>query len=222
VNSGGTSYGADMTFTTPATVADVDGNVYNTVVIGTQTWMKENLKTTKYSDGSSITNVMVYQNNESNSIVYGRLYLWDDVMHSSPSSNAVPSGVQGACPTGWHIPSDNEWKLLETYLGIQGSEVDLTEWRGIDEGGKLKEAGTVHWISPNSAATNSSGFSSVPGGYKYTNLYDRQGYSSYYWTCTASDFMTASHRQLDFDQPGIRRTTNSEKIHYFSVRCVKN
>src|SRR4029078_12512714 len=137
---------------TPATVTDIDGNVYHTVTIGTQVWMVENLKTTKYRNGDLIGTTIpatldissestpkyqwAYKGEESNVATYGRLYTWYAVADS-----------RNVCPTGWHVPSDAEWTTLTTYLG--GESV---------AGGKLKENGTVHWESPNTGATNESGF----------------------------------------------------------------
>jgi len=150
-NSVGTSYGNEVSFTAlPAseTVTDADGNTYNTVTIGTQVWMKENLKTTKYADGTAVANVTDntawttagaayawYDNNISNKATYGALYNWYAV---DPASN----GNKNLCPTGWHVPSDAEWTSLTTNLG--GESV---------AGGKLKEDGTSNWLTPNTGAT---------------------------------------------------------------------
>ena len=137
-NSAGTSYGEQRSFTAvvdagyscpgAATVTDYDNNTYNTVQIGNQCWMKENLRTTHYSDGTSIpmgnstSNTTAYyyvDNNISNVSTYGYLYNWPAVMGNSSSSSANPSGVQGICPTGWHVPSDAEWIQLSDYVGSQ-------------------------------------------------------------------------------------------------------
>ena len=138
------------------TVTDIDGNVYNTVTIGTQVWMKENLKVTHYNNGDEIPNIednaawtglsngayCNYQNDNDFVDTYGRLYNWF----------AVDDGRE-ICPTGWHIATDAEWTILSDYLG--GRHI---------AGGKLKEAGTTHWASPNTGATNSSGFTGLPSG----------------------------------------------------------
>jgi len=139
------------------TVTDVDGNVYHTVEIGTQVWMVENLKTTKYRNGDLIGTTTpatldisseatpkyqwAFEGNESNVNTYGRLYTWWAV-----------TDIRGVCPTGWHVPTEDDWITLTTYLG--GEDV---------AGGKLKEAGTTHWWAPNEGATNSSGFTALPG-----------------------------------------------------------
>src|ERR1051325_11630044 len=90
-------------------------------------------------------------------------------MNGASNNDSVPSGVQGICPAGWHLPSDAEWKLLEMNLGMSQAETDTTEWRGTTEGGKLKEAGTFHWSVPNTGATDSSGFGALPGGLRFSN-----------------------------------------------------
>ena len=141
-NSAGTSYGDELSFKTyTGTVPDIDGNVYNTVTIGTQVWMAENLKTTKYRNGDLIGTTTpatldisgesytkyqwAYDGNESNVATYGRLYTWYAV-----------TDTRNVCPTGWHVPTDAEWTTLTTFLG--GESV---------AGGKLKETGTTHWAS---------------------------------------------------------------------------
>ena len=141
-----------------ATVTDIDGNVYHTVTIGTQTWMVENLKTTRYRNGEAIPNITDnaswaalitcaycdYNNIPSNSITYGKLYNWYAVNDS-----------RNIAPMGWHVSTDAEWTTLTTFLG--GTSI---------AGGKLKENGTIHWNSPNVGATNETGFSALPGGYR--------------------------------------------------------
>jgi uncharacterized protein (TIGR02145 family) len=141
--------------TQATTVADADGNIYNIITIGTQLWMAENLKTTKYNDSTAIPKVLIgadwaalttpaycwYDNAPANKTPYGALYNWYTV------------GTGKLCPTGWHVPTDAEWTTLITYLG--GESV---------AGSKIKETGTTHWKTPNSDATNESGFTAVPGG----------------------------------------------------------
>jgi uncharacterized protein (TIGR02145 family) len=145
------------TFKTQGTVTDIDGNSYNVIAIGNQVWMKENLKTTKYKNNIGIQNITDnaawsglttgaycwYDNNITNKSIYGALYNWYTV------------NTGNLCPTGWHVPTDAEWTTLTTFLG--GKDV---------AGSKLKEAGTVHWNSPNSYATNESGFTGIPGGFR--------------------------------------------------------
>ncbi len=183
-NSAGTAYGDHISFETlwdNSEISDFDGNSYSTVRIGEQIWMAENLKTTHYSngtplvDGTGVTEIsgdfttrywFVYGNNSGNKSTYGLLYTWAAVMNGASGTDANPSGVQGVCPAGWHVPSDEEWKQMEIYLGMSASEANNENWRGTDEGGKLKETGTVHWTSPNTGATNASGFTALGGGHR--------------------------------------------------------
>ncbi|MBR4535035.1 MAG: hypothetical protein IKO62_00075 [Bacteroidales bacterium] len=129
-NSTGTAYGEQRSFTTtsncPSTVTDYDGNIYYTVQIGSQCWMKQNLRTTHYANGASIalgsststtTAYRYYPNNNSSNVsTYGYLYNWPAVMHGASSSSSNPSGVQCICPNGWHVPSDAEWVQLTNYV----------------------------------------------------------------------------------------------------------
>jgi len=159
--------------------------------------MAENLRVTHYSDGSPLsvgTNVgdisgdittkyYFWYNDDSVSYAktHGALYTWAAAMNGAESSNNNPSGVQGACPSGWHLPSDAEWKELEIYLGMSQKEADTIKARGTDEGDKLKEAGNIHWIDLNTGATNSSGFTALPSGYRYVGgKFSYLGISAYY------------------------------------------
>jgi uncharacterized protein (TIGR02145 family) len=136
------------------TVADYDGNVYPAVRIGNQVWMAENLRSTHYSDGTPIES-FVYNDNEANQGVYGRMYRWTASMRLPAETNSIPDRVQGASPAGWHIPNAAEWQELINSLGGETAA-----------GGKLKESGTAHWSSPNTGATNETGFAAVPSGYR--------------------------------------------------------
>jgi uncharacterized protein (TIGR02145 family) len=185
LNSIGTTNGSDVTFKTISseTVTDVDGNVYNNVSIGPQVWMTENLKTSRYNDGTSIPNITDntawsalttgaysdYRNNFSNSTTYGRLYNWYAV-------DAASNGGKNVCPTGWHVPTDAEWTTLITCLG--GESV---------AGGKLKENGTTHWTTPNTGATNEKDFTALPGGYRQRDgTYSDMGSLGRWWSSSKS------------------------------------
>ena len=170
-NSAGTAYGNEVIFNT--NVADVDGNTYKTVTLGTQVWMAENLKTTKYFNGNPIPTTIsdisreispkyqwAYGNDESNVPVYGRLYSWYTVTDS-----------RNICPTGWHVPTDLEWETLKSYLGGE-----------LIAGGKLKETGTAHWQSPNTGATNETGFSALPDGYRNYSSFVSIQITGYFWS----------------------------------------
>jgi len=207
------------------TVTDIDGNVYQTVSIGAQVWMAENLKVTHYRNGEAIPNVTVsaawvgltsgayceYDNDANNVAAYGRLYNWYTVADS-----------RNIAPAGWHLASDAEWKQLEMYLGMSQAEADQAGWRGTDEGGKLKEAGTTHWLSPNTDATNESGFSGLPGGYRYLGgQYYDVGSHAVFWSSTEASSGFAWCRNLGYAFSGVHRYDGG-KDDGFSVRCVKD
>ena len=221
-NSIGTAYGNEITFTTiapsiPETVMDNDGNTYNTVVIGTQTWMRENLKTTKYNDGTEIPNITDatswagltsgaycnYDNIPANSDTYGRLYNWYVV---------APTNPLNVCPTGWHVPSDLEWSTLNDYLG--GATI---------AGGKLKQTGTTLWSSPNTGATNETGFTALPGGHRYYAgyLFYNKGLIATWWSSTENGIPFAYYREIRWESSAFTRY-GFEKGQGLSIRCVKD
>ena len=200
-----------------ATVTDINGNVYNTVTIGAQVWMKENLKATKYRNGDAIHTTIpptldisgeatpkyewAYGNSTNNVAVYGRLYTWYAATDS-----------RGLCPTGWHLPTDAEWTLLTDYLGGE-----------VVAGGKMKESGTAHhWYSPNTGADNSSGWTALPGGYRnYNGTFNYIGYNGVWWSATEGVAATAWSRYLSYSDAVAYRDYN-DKSHGFSVRCVRD
>ena len=219
VNSIGTTYGTDLSFTTTSstatTVTDIDGNVYNTVTIGTQVWMKENLKTTKLNDGSTIPNISDYatfvtlntpafcwyDNNISNRDTYGSLYNWYSVT------------TMKLCPTGWHVPSDSEWKTLEMYLGMTQVQSDAEGWRGIDQGTQLKS--TTGWNSGGNGS-NTSGFTALPGGGRYAASAGSIGNLGYWRSST-----NRIYRVLDISHNQVNRYWDGEEGGE-SVRCLKD
>ena len=198
---------------TSTTIRDIDGNVYHTKKIGTQRWTVENLKTTRLNDGTAIDLTTddnawnsenwwaycFYDNNASFKSDYGALYNWA----------AVSSGK--LAPKGWHIPSLDEWRTLISFLG------------GVDvAGGKLKEKCLAHWASPNTDATNSSGFTGLPGGYRFTGgQFVNRGSWGYWWTSTGFDDGNAFLSFLRKDQAACD-TEPFLKLSGFSVRCVKD
>lgn len=194
----------------PETVTDIDGNTYQTVPIGGQCWMKENLNVTKNPAGTSITRYC-YDDNTNNCDTYGGLYTWDVMMNGSSSSNNIPSGVQGICPIGWHIPSDAEWTVLTDYLG--GASV---------AGGKMKEAGTAHWNLPNTGATNSSGFTGLPGGYRnYNGTFGYIGNTGFWWSSNEEGTSIAWFRAMSHTNAALTRNPNY--MNYgLSVRCLRD
>jgi uncharacterized protein (TIGR02145 family) len=228
-NNQGTSYGGQVTFATTAktlntgSVVDIEGNVYKLVTIGTQLWMAENLKSTKYNDGQFITNTTDniawsnitngsyswYNNSVSNKSMYGALY----------NFYAVSTGK--LCPVGWHVPSDDEWNLLISYLG--GNDV---------AGGKMKNIGISNWITPNTGASNSSGFNGLPSGSRRFDAF--YAYSIYKWL--NSDGIWWSSSLIPSNNPNYNPVSSislnsnsakifkniSEKNEGNAIRCIGN
>lgn len=242
-NDIGTGYGEQKSFTTlnfeTGTVTDYDNNTYNTVKIGNQWWMAENLKATHYADGTTLVLVedntawgnlgdndtdkayCYYNNNANNEMeTYGALYTW-----AAATNGISGSGVQGICPMGWHLPSDSEWKDLEIYLGISQTEVDNIGQRGNTEGGKLKESGTAHWEYENIGATNESSFTGLPSGARNHQNFDGGFYEiklkGIWWLATEYNQTDAWSRYLFWSNAHIFRYRNS-KSYGFSVRCIKD
>ncbi len=186
-------------------VIDVDGNVYSTVKIGGQTWMKENLRVTHAPDGSPIE-FYVYQKNEENAKTYGRLYTWYVAMNHATTQEA-----QGICPCGWHIPSDEEFKILEMALGMSFSDANLVNaWRGDGVGTKLKSGG-------------GSGYNALLSGRIVPpTSYSLLGSMEYVWTSTEYGDRYAWRRCLDNYSTQIGRWNTFSKAYGFSVRCIKN
>ncbi|UCG28279.1 MAG: hypothetical protein JSV24_02660, partial [Bacteroidales bacterium] len=215
-----------------------DGQIYKAITIGNQTWMAENLNATKYADGTPLvdgtgagdisndftTKFYFYYNDDSATYAdtYGALYTWAAVMKDAISSDSNPSGVEGVCPDNWHVPSDSEWKEMEMYLGMSQADADNTSWRGTDEGGKLKETDTIHWNSPNTGSTNSSGFTALPGGYRYKNgNYDNIGQYTSFWSSQENSSNSAWIRNLAYSMSEVNRDINSKEVGN-SIRCVKS
>ncbi|MFN8257507.1 MAG: fibrobacter succinogenes major paralogous domain-containing protein [Bacteroidales bacterium] len=218
VNNFGIAYGDIVEFTTSSEgVTDIDGNIYNIVTIGTQVWMKENLKTTKFKDGTSIPLVsdpgnwsslyssgFCWLNDDPNSFKneFGGLYNWYAV-----------NDTRNICPSGWHIPTEADFNELINYLG--GYSV---------AGGKMKESGTTLWTTPNIGATNESGFSALPASYR--NIYGTYSpgaflKNTYFWTNSEQTSNSALYYTLGYNTESI--ISNSlEKQNGFSVRCIKN
>jgi len=196
-----------------------DNKSYATVQIETQCWMAENLNIGTQIDGStnqtnnSEIEKYCYDDNTSNCDIYGGLYLWSEMMEYS----TIP-GIQGVCPTSWHLPTDDEWKILEMQLGMSQAQADATGLRGTDEGGKLKETGTTHWTSPNTGATNLSGFTGLPSGYHYNNSFVLLPGYGYFWTSSRS--YLPWYRMIQYNSSQLARQQTSSIG--FSVRCLKD
>jgi uncharacterized protein (TIGR02145 family) len=225
VSEGGIGNGSNIEFTTTDTniivinfnpdllydsIYDIEGKKYKTIVIGTQTWMAENLRSVKLNDGTdihfgsdsyewSLLTIPGYCWYSGDSTAYGAVYNWYTV------------GTGKLCPEGWHVPSDEDWTTLTDFLG--GSDV---------AGGLLKETGSVHWIKPNAGATNESGFTALASGYRsayggFSNL----GHYGVWWTSTEWSSTGAWYRDLYNGYESADRS-NTSKQGGASVRCIKN
>jgi uncharacterized protein (TIGR02145 family) len=192
-------------------VTDIDGNFYPSIILGTQEWMQKNLAVTKYRNGNALVNAVtnsswnttngaygIYGGSDVNNTNYGKLYNWYAV-----------NDTRGLCPTGWHVPTTIEWNAMEDYLG--GVSV---------AGGKLK---TIDgWNSPNLGATNESGYTGLPGGYRFTDgtyLFNLQ--LGQWWTSTNSNTTTAHASRLFYQNAAVLKSTYDKKIGS-SVRCLKD
>ena len=241
INSVGIAYGNEVCLTTPfhcgtSKISDIDGNIYNTVQIGSQCWMKENLRTTKYADstiilqGSDTSTTIAYwyypDNNDSNKSTYGLLYNWKAVMQNSLSSDSNPSRVQGICPTGWHVPSDAEWTQLTDYVSNQNQYVcgnnseyiakslASTEWN-------MSSSECTCCVSNTPAINNATGFSALPAGY-----YNWRGYSSFgngagFWSATEESSSFAKDRDIGGNGNGVNNSVGN-KFAGSSIRCISN
>lgn len=224
-NGVGTAYGAEVLFTTLAdfppgemgTVEDIEGNVYQTISIGSQVWMAENLKTSRYNNGDLIGTTSpallaireedsskyqwAYNGDERNVATYGRLYTW-----------YAAADARNVCPTGWHLSTEIEWSILIAYLG------------GVDDaGGKLKETGIAHWQSPNYGAANSFGFTALPGGSRdvweeFANIGTEGGW----WLGTVSSLVGFATAYNIYTTGSSILETWDNKWQGHSIRCVRD
>jgi uncharacterized protein (TIGR02145 family) len=209
-NTDGTGYGDEKTFTTP--VMDIDGNVYNTVTIATHTWMIENLKVTHFIYGMPLMNIT--DNSDWESLAY-QGYCWynNDSTYRNPYGalyNPVAVESRSICPYGWHIATVYEWDGLINYLGGPAGT-----------GGKLKEAGITNWLSPNTGATNETGFTALPAGMRnsvgdFLNI-GSQGT----WWCQPSNSGDVYSYSISYDSTSIVKYHGNINMG-FSVRCVKD
>lgn len=195
-------------------LTDPDGNTYSSIIIGNQEWMVENLMTTKYNDGSAIINITEstlwsstnegaycwYSNDPLFKSEYGALYNWNVI-----KSNKI-------CPEGWHVPTIEDWQILINFLGDE-----------MTAGGKLKENSTNFWNSPNTDATNTSGFTALPGGERYYHYgnFNNIGESGYWWSSTESGY-EAYYTSLYFASSEITTQMTTDKRNGFSIRCIKD
>jgi uncharacterized protein (TIGR02145 family) len=221
VNSVGTAYGEQIIFSTQ--IDDVDANIYNTTPVGSQIWMAENLKTTKYNDNAQIPNVT---GNTAWANLTTHAYCWalNDQTTYKPLYGAIYNwhAVKSVklCPTGWHVPTDADYATLEISLGMTQAQTSATEWRGTDQGKQMKK--TTGW-STGQNGTNTSGFAALPSGYRAhaTGIFEGLNILGYWWTASEQDANIAFYRRLDGDNNGVYRGGTFKKAGK-SVRCVKN
>ncbi len=212
------------------TVEDYDGNVYFTVQIGDQCWMASNLNTTRDADGDQITRYC-YNNDPDYCELYGGLYTWSTMMNGAGSSGGNPSGVQGICPDGWHVPSDAEWTqltnyLINNYVDINSDNVGnkLKSCRQVSSplGGDCSTSAHPRWDAHGTHyGTNDFGFGSLPGGYYYSGTYNNLGSYGYWWSCTQYSSAHAWSRRMHCSNGDVGRG-NYGKDSGFSVRCLRD
>ena len=211
------------TFTCGSSFTDTrDGQVYNTVQIGTQCWMQQNLNigvmipNNQNPGDNQVIEKYCYSDDILNCSIYGGQYNWNEMMQYT-----TVQGVQGICPAAWHIPTDQEWCALLTFLD-PAVDCDLPGLSGINGGGKMKETGTVHWNTPNTGATNESGFTVLPAGYHYyTGLSDGLGLNTWFWSSSESVALKAYYRYLYYNAAKVG-WGNVDKSNGFSVRCLRD
>ncbi len=220
INSTDTAFGTEINFNTLPTggssgvVTDIDGNDYDTVIIGTQIWLKQNLKATKFNNGNPISLITDatqwssvdtaaysnFNNSTANPSNYGRMYNY-----------YVVSDSRKVCPLGWHIPSQTEWNTLITYLGSSSLA-----------GGKLKEAGTTNWLTPNTGASNSSNFTAIPNGKRGSDgLFTVSGENVFFWTSTLSTTTRGFYKSIDYNSEAIVEGNHSFR-NGLAIRCIKD
>jgi len=187
---------------------DYGGQIYYTVAIGEQCWLKTNLNIGTRINGSvaqtdnGVLEKYCYNDVIANCDVYGGLYMWDEAMQYS-----VTPGTQGICPSGWHIPTDNEWSVMSNYLG--GTMLS---------GGALKESGTTHWLTPNTGATNSSLFTALPGGGRILEGWNWIYIANRLWSSNS----TRHYETLSYDNTILQDYGEGKSSDGFSVRCIKD
>ena len=209
-NVAGTAYGNVVA----SLITDLDGNIYHKIIIGTQIWMVENLKTTRYRTGEGITNNKSdnawstatygawcdYNNDGANGLKYGKLYNWYAINDS-----------RNIAPVGWHVATDAEWATLVAYLGGEG-----------DAGAKLKESGIINWTTPNTGATNASGFTALPGGYRSpAGSFGEIGDFGYWWTSTEYNATNVRYWYMNYNNVYVHKDYDV-KSYGRTVRCVKD
>jgi uncharacterized protein (TIGR02145 family) len=234
-NSIGTAYGNEVSFTTSfscgtSTVSDIDGNTYNTVSVGSQCWMKVNLKTSRYRNGGSIPNVTDnstwstlttgawnnYDNDLSNNDIYGKLY------------NSYTTLGDTLCPSGWHVPSDSDWNKLVKFIDSGADTSVAHNAQSSIAGGKMKSTDTYPtssygWNGTNTGATNESGFSALPGGLRNgtTGIFSDIRSIVVFWSATVANTSSVWDRNLNSSSGAVTRTYDNKSLGA-SVRCLRD
>lgn len=219
----------NYSYTQGANLIDADGNVYPTFITSCgQTWMQKNLDVSHYRNGDVIPQVTdpatwtnlttgawcYYNNDPALGAVYGKLYNWYAVNDS-----------RGLAPSGWHVPSESDWSKFVKCID-HNADTTYQNWNSTSAGGALKEAGTSHWIAPNTGATNTSGFGGLPAGmrYNYDGHFNDIGYTSIWWSSTEDNTNYAWGHLIDYDSEAFGRNDGplEFKKNGFSVRCIKD
>jgi uncharacterized protein (TIGR02145 family) len=217
------TFNPDLTY---QSISDIDGNTYKTIKIGNQEWMAENLKTTRFNDGEAIPLVTGddnwyrqetpgycwYNNSSDFKNIYGGYYNW----------YAVSAGK--LCPSGWHIPTDDDWNEFKSFLGMTPEQIAVEYIPETTVGNKIKETGTINWVEENNAATNESGFTALPGGWRtYSGSFADEGEGGGWWSASvdAQHNIVLAH-WVAFFTTAIYRSFLSSKNFGENVRCVKD
>jgi uncharacterized protein (TIGR02145 family) len=212
---------------TLGTVTDIDGNEYETIKIGMQWWMTENLRVTRYQNGDSVRHepdddlwpvltegaYSIYDHHGANIIPYGLMYNW-----------YAATDERNIAPEGWHVATDDDWKELEVYMGMPESELEVYQWRGTNEGEKIKETGTLHWVAPNAYASDEYGFKARPNGFRSKYGFNGLAHQAYFWTSSIFNGATDTYgwaRSLHRDRTEIGRVYY-DKTNGYGIRCVKD
>ncbi len=222
------------------TLEDIEGHVYKSIKIGTQVWMAENLKTTRYANGTLLVSgtgagditgdfttkyVFDYGDSPTNTDIYGKLYTWAAAMNGSATNNLNPSGVQGVCPTDWHLPSDSDWTELTEYLsnngfGYEGSGSDIG--KSLASSSVWTSFATAGRVGNDLGSNNSSGFTGLPGGTRISDSsFGNIGTGAYWWSSTEGNATISWHRALLNNIDYVERVGRN-RSNALSVRCLRD
>lgn len=242
ITNSGTAYGNTVDFTTKpgivsitfnpdlsyGSVSDIDGNNYKTVGIGSQVWMAENLKTTSFNDGSTIPLV---EEDEAWSLLRSPGYCWfqnneevfRNIFGAYYNWYTISAGL--LCPAGWHVPTEEDWKVLKISLGMTEEQAEIT-WGpvGSNEGDKIKETGTINWTEGSTQANNESGFTGLPGGVRtdYPGNFGSDGTGASWWSATSYAISVAWSHHATYNDSRMWRSDMLTKSYGLNVRCIKD